>query len=48
MPKNLDVDFKSQFRNLTTELGNMLGDLEQYENTLAVHLENKRTRGQEG
>jgi hypothetical protein len=48
MPEKLDVDFESQFRNLTRELGNMRGDLELYEDALAVHLENKRARAREG
>jgi hypothetical protein len=46
-PENLEEDFESQFRSLTTKLGSLLRKLELYESALAVHLESSRARAQE-
>jgi hypothetical protein len=47
-PENLEWDFESQFKSLTTKLGSLLRELELYESELAVHLEIPIRRGSRG
>jgi hypothetical protein len=46
--KKLQDDFKSQFSNLTTNLGTLLRQLMQYEGGLRVHLEQTARRRESG
>jgi hypothetical protein len=46
-PKNLKVDFGSQFSNLTTSLRNLFRELLDYDPALRVHLKSSRARPQE-
>jgi hypothetical protein len=45
--KKLEDDFKSQFADLTTNLGTLLRELQMYETALFVRLESSRARAQE-